>query len=102
MASDARLAGSEALTLGVRPEYVALAEPGAPGALPAIVAQAQDVGTYWLVSASVGAGADQSVIRARLSPSQNIPQPGDTVWLSIVGPYTCFYRNDELIAGASA
>jgi glycerol transport system ATP-binding protein len=102
MASDARLAGSEALTLGVRPEYVALAEPGAPGALPAIVAQAQDVGTYWLVSASVGAGADQSVIRARLSPAQNIPQAGDTVWLSIVGPYTCFYRNDELIAGASA
>jgi glycerol transport system ATP-binding protein len=102
MAANARLAGSDALTLGVRPEYVALADPEAPGALPAIVSQAQDIGTYWLLTARVGSGANEALIRARLSPAQHIPQAGDAVWLNIVGPHTCFYRNEELIAGATA
>ena len=102
MAASARLAGSDApnaLTLGVRPEYVALAAPGTPGALPAIVTQAQDIGTYWLVTARIGSGANESAIRARLSPEQHIPKAGDAVWLNIVGTHTCFYRNEELIAG---
>ena len=104
MAASAGLAGGDAqhaLTLGVRPEYVTLAEPGTPGALPAVVTQAQDIGTYWLVTARSGGGASESVIRARLSPEQNIPQAGDAVWLNIVGTRTCFYRNEELIAGAN-
>jgi glycerol transport system ATP-binding protein len=42
------------------------------------------------------------LIRVRLSPEQNIPQAGDTVWLGIVGRHTCFYRNEELIAGTTA
>jgi glycerol transport system ATP-binding protein len=102
MAGNARLAGSDALTLGVRPEYVVLAESGAPGAVPATVSQAQDIGTYWLVTARVGSGANESLIHARLSPAQNIPQAGDAIWLNIVGPHTCFYRNEELITGATA
>jgi glycerol transport system ATP-binding protein len=104
MAASARFAGSEALnalTLGVRPEYVALAAPGTPGALPAIVTRAQDIGTYWLVTARIGSGANESVIRARLSPEQNIPKAGDAVWLNIVGARTCFYRDEELIAEAN-
>ena len=101
MAASARLAGSEALTLGVRPEYVTLATPETPGALPATVTQAQDIGTYWLVTARVGGGASETLIRARLSPAQSIPQAGDAVWLNIVGPHTCFYRDEELIAGAN-
>jgi glycerol transport system ATP-binding protein len=101
MAASTRLAGSDPLTLGIRPEYVALALPGAPGALPAIVMQAQDIGTYWLVTARVGSGANESLMRARLSPAQNIPKAGGAVWLNIVGPHTCFYRNEELIAGAN-
>ena len=32
-----------------------------------------------------------------LSPEQDIPKAGDTVWLNIVGPHTCFYRNEELV-----
>ncbi len=99
MAANASLAGSDALILGVRPEYVALAESDAPGALPATVTQAQDIGTYWLVTARVGRGADESVIRVRLGPEQNIPKAGDAVWLNIVGTHTCFYRNEALIAG---
>jgi glycerol transport system ATP-binding protein len=84
-----------ATTLGVRPEYVTLAAAAAPGAVAGTVTQAQDIGTYWLVTAKVG--ADQ-VVRARLSPEQAIPAVGASVWLAIVGSHTCFYRNEELIA----
>jgi glycerol transport system ATP-binding protein len=101
MAATTQLAGADAITLGVRPEYVALAAADAPGALPAVVTQAQDIGTYWLLSARVGGGADESLIRARLSPEQRIPKAGESVWLNIVGTHTCFYRNQELIAGVN-
>jgi glycerol transport system ATP-binding protein len=100
MDANTKLAGSDAVTLGVRPEYVTLATPNLPGALPATVTQAQDIGTYWLVTAHVashGGNGDDSLIRARLSPEQTIPKPGDTVWLHIAGTHTCFYRNEELI-----
>ena len=86
-------AGSQ--SLGVRPEYVTLAQAGDAGALPATVVQAQDIGTYWLVTAKVG--ADQ-LVRARLSPEQAIPKVGEAVWLAIVGPHTCYYQNEELVA----
>ena len=103
MAASAVLAGNgDTLKLGVRPEYVALAPAGAPGALPATVTQAQDIGTYWLITARVGSGAAESLIRARLSPEQAIPTVGDTVWLSIVGAHTCFYKDDQLVPGVSA
>jgi glycerol transport system ATP-binding protein len=89
----------DALKLGVRPEYVAIVAPGTAGALPASVTQAQDIGTYWLVTARVGSGAGESLIRARLSPEQTIPKAGDAVWLGVVGPHTCFYRNETLVTG---
>ena len=94
-----------AATLGVRPEYVGLAAPNEAGAVPAVVTQAQDIGTYWLVSARVGGGSSgtgESLIRARLNPEQTIPQVGDSVWLSIVGAHTCFYKDEQLIEEASA
>jgi glycerol transport system ATP-binding protein len=100
MDANAKLAGSEVITLGVRPEYVTLAAASAPGALPATVTHAQDIGTYWLITAHVANHTDKgdgSLIRARLSPEQNIPKVGDTAWLKIVGTHTCFYRNEELI-----
>jgi glycerol transport system ATP-binding protein len=85
-------------TLGVRPEYVHLAAAGAAGALPGVVTQAQDIGTYWLVTARVGSAANESLLRARLSPEQTIPRVGETVWLSVVGEHTCYYVNEELVA----
>jgi glycerol transport system ATP-binding protein len=84
-----------ATQLGVRPEYVTLASPNAAGAVAATVAQAQDIGTYWLVTATVGDGA---IVRARLSPDEAIPKVGATVWLKIVGTHTCFYKDEELVA----
>jgi glycerol transport system ATP-binding protein len=90
------LARLEAFTLGVRPEHVTITAADAAGAVPGVVTQAQDIGTYWLVSARVGAG--ESLLRARLSREQAIPRVGQSVWLGIVGPHTCYYLNEELIA----
>jgi glycerol transport system ATP-binding protein len=84
-----------ATQLGVQPEYVTLAAPNTQGAVAATVAQAQDIGTYWLLTATVGDGA---IIRARLSPDEAIPKVGATVWLKIIGTHTCFYKDEELVA----
>jgi glycerol transport system ATP-binding protein len=88
-------APAAATQLGVRPEYVTLAAPNAAGAVAATVTQAQDIGTYWLVTSTVGDGA---IIRARLSPDDAIPKVGATVWLKILGTHTCFYKDEELVA----
>ena len=101
MEANSKLNGDDAITLGVRPEYVKLAAPETFGALPANVTQAQDIGTYWLITARIDNDNEKSggsLIRARLNPEQNIPQVGDVVWLSVIGTHTCFYRNEELIA----
>ena len=96
-----RVADLGTVTLGVRPEYVTLASAGAEGAVPALVMQAQDVGTYWLLTAQVGGGGAGSVVRARLGTRQAIPKGGDSVWLGLVGPHTCFYKDDVLVAEAA-
>jgi glycerol transport system ATP-binding protein len=87
-----------AATLGVRPEHVTLAAAGAPGALQGRVLQAQDIGTYWLVQAKVG----DHVVRARVSPDEAVPKPGDTVWLGVMGPHTCFYASNEQLVEQAA
>jgi len=88
----------EATLLGVRPEYVTLAEPEAAGALPAVVAQAQDIGTYWLLTARAG----DATLRARLAPGQQVPAVGATTWLQVQGAHTCFYKDDKLVAQGGA
>ncbi len=81
--------------LGVRPEYVELAQMQGTGALPVRVTQLQDVGTYLMLTARAGDHA----IKVRLEPSQAAlaPPPGATAWLRVLGPHTCFYRNEELV-----
>jgi glycerol transport system ATP-binding protein len=83
------------VTLGVRPEYVTLANAGAPGAVPAVVTQAQDIGTYWLLTSATSEGG---TIKARLGTGQVIPNVGENVWLNVVGSHTCFYKDETLIA----
>ena len=93
--APAALSAAGEFKLGVRPEYVTIASPDAPGALPAVVSMVQDVGTYWLVTAKAG----DAVLRARLAPDADPPKVGDTTWLGVLGTHTCFYnRNEELIA----
>ena len=84
----------DATTLGVRPEYVTLAAPNAAGAVPATVTQAQDIGTYWLLTATL---ADGNVVRLRLTGEQAGPKVGDAVWLGVKGSHTCYYKNEELL-----
>ena len=82
------------LQVGVRPEYLALTAPDAPGALPCSVVRVQDIGTYFLLTAQV----DGQVLRARLAPETTVPSVGETVWLRVLGEHTCFYQNEELLA----
>jgi glycerol transport system ATP-binding protein len=86
-----------ATLLGVRPEYVTIAAPASAGAVPVTVEQAQDVGTYWLLTTRA---ADGTRIRARLHPHQAIPKVGDATWLQVQGAHTCFYENELLIASS--
>jgi len=81
------------LTLGVRPEYVQRTAPQSADALPAQVTQVQDIGTHLLATARVG----DREIKARLSPDVAAPEVGETLWLQVLGPHTCFYRNEELV-----
>ncbi|MBL8352809.1 MAG: ABC transporter ATP-binding protein [Burkholderiaceae bacterium] len=90
-------ASAGTLLLGIRPEYLALAAPGATGAVPATVTQAMDIGTYQLVTARVGAGPDKVTVRARLDPGAAVPLPGAEVWLVVAGAHTCYYADDVLI-----
>jgi len=85
-----------AATLGVRPEYVTLAAPNASGAVPAVVTQAQDIGTYWLLTARLG--NEGPLIRARLGAEHRAPQAGEQIWLGIHGTHTCYYKDEELLA----
>ena len=82
------------LLLGVRPEYVAAADAEGPGALPARVAQVQDLGTCLLLTALLG----DRPVKARLAPGTRLPAAGQPVWLQLLGAHTCFYRNEELVA----
>ena len=94
-ASVAPGAPAGATTLGVRPEYVTLAAPNADGAVPATLTQAQDIGTYWLLTAKL---VDGSVVRLRITGEQALPNVGDAVWLGVKSGHTCYYRNEELLA----
>jgi len=82
------------LQVGVRPEYLAVTAPDAPGALPCSVVRVQDIGTYFLLTAQV----DGQVLRARLASETTVPSVGETVWLRVLGEHTCFYQNEELLA----
>jgi glycerol transport system ATP-binding protein len=90
---DGRRLPEGELKLGIRPEYVALARAGDPAALPARVSHAQDVGTHVLLTARIG----DLTIKARLGPDGAAPSRDDSVWLQVVGPRTCFYRDEELV-----
>ena len=92
-ATQASLPDGE-LRMGIRPEYVQIVPANTPGALPAVLQRRQDIGTYWMLTAQLG----EHQVKARLAPDAELPAPGATVWLSLLGEHSCFYRNEELIA----
>jgi len=83
-----------ALQVGIRPEYLALAQPQQPGALPCAVVQVQDIGTYLMLTAKVG----EHTLKARFAPEAHLPAAGDTVWLQVLGTHTCYYQNEQLLS----
>lgn len=87
-----------AASAGVRPEYVGIAPAHAAGALPATVAQVQDIGNYWLLTARIG----DETVRARLPAEAAVPRAGETVWLGLVGAHTCWYAADETLIAKAA
>ncbi|MGI4776723.1 MAG: ABC transporter ATP-binding protein [Janthinobacterium lividum] len=82
------------LRIGIRPEYLRIAEPNAAGAVSAVVTQVQDVGTHAMLSADAGG----SKLKARLHSDAALPAVGDTVWLRVLDVHTCYYKNEELVA----
>jgi glycerol transport system ATP-binding protein len=92
-APGARTLPAGPLLVGVRPEYLARAEPGAAGALACQVLRVQDLGTSLMLTAEVAG----QVLRARFDPDARLPAPGETVWLQVLGEHTCFYQNEELL-----
>jgi glycerol transport system ATP-binding protein len=82
------------LKLGIRPEYLQLADVATPGTLAAVVRQVQDIGTYQMITCDA-AGV---LLKLRLTPQAQAPQVGDQVYLRVLGPHTCFYKNEELVA----
>jgi glycerol transport system ATP-binding protein len=86
--------------IGIRPEYVELTTAGHAGALPAHVVRVQDVGTHWIITATVDTAQVDGLItvKARLSAETTMPDAGDTAWLRIINPHTRFYDNEEMIA----
>ncbi|MNF16034.1 hypothetical protein D3C80_2188940 [compost metagenome] len=53
----------------------------------------QDVGTYTLLVADF----EGTAVRARLGSNIVPVAAGGTVWLSVLNPHTCFYRDEVLI-----
>jgi glycerol transport system ATP-binding protein len=82
------------LTLGIRPEYLALGSAGESNTLPATVTRVQDIGTYVMVSCSLG----EHPMKCRLQPEMAAPAVGEQVHLRVLGEHTCFYRNEALVA----
>ena len=81
------------LKLGVRPEYVVESSEGDTAALPFTVTMVQDIGTHFMLTATLCA----NILKARLAPEASVPAAGQNVWLRVIGPHTCFYRNEELV-----
>jgi glycerol transport system ATP-binding protein len=82
------------IKLGIRPEYLALGQPGEPNTLPAKVSRVQDIGTYVMVTCEAG----EHRLKCRLAPEAVLPVTGDTVHLRVLGQHTCFYQDEVLIA----
>ena len=79
------------LSLGIRPEFVALAQAGTPGALEAEIAHVQHLGTCQLLSGTV-AGLP---VKAKIST--DIALSAGRHWLTLARAETIFFCNDERI-----
>jgi len=87
------LACAGEVRLGVRPEYLQPCTAGAQGAVPVRITRVQDLGTYLLLTGDF----EGATLRARARAGSAAAE-GDTAWLPLLNPHTCFYRNEERIS----
>jgi multiple sugar transport system ATP-binding protein len=96
------VADGEQVVLGIRPEYLTLADRPAPGSLPGTVAIVEDLGTSSLVSVEVGP-ATGTVTVAVTVPEGAEPDIGADGWLTPAAGRALLYRagDGELVAARS-
>jgi len=82
------------LTLGIRPEYLSITKQGASNTLSVQIKKIQDLGTYFLVGATIGSHH----LKLRLAVDEVLPEVGQTVGLNVINSRTCFYKNEVLVA----
>lgn len=58
------------------------------------VERVQDVGTHQLLVARLG----ERLLKLRCGADAFLPAAGQTVWVQLQGPHTCYYVNEELQA----
>ena len=87
-------AGSDNLKLGIRPEFLQLAEPG-PDAWPARVEDVEDLGTYQIVTVRL---ANQA-IKVRLPEDQPVAH-GQTLHLHFPEQWVKLYLDEYLVEDA--
>lgn len=88
---------NHSLCIGVRPEYVGVGIEHLTNSLPAKVVRWQDLGTSYLMTAVLEDQKGTIKIHARLALDQRVRAVGETVRLNVLGPQTCFYKDEELL-----
>jgi glycerol transport system ATP-binding protein len=91
---DSGLAGkasqaSGKLTLGIRPEFVELAKPGASDAVPGKIERVEDLGNYKIVSARLG----EQLIKVKVSEDEAVT--ADSALFRFPPNWTRIYADDR-------
>ena len=89
--SDKAAAVGGALELGIRPEYLSLAESGANGAVPVAVNRVEDLGNFKIATLALGA----HTIKAKLPEDQGVP--GEKAFLTFPPERTKLYADGRLV-----
>jgi glycerol transport system ATP-binding protein len=90
-AADA-LRGRGHATLGIRPEYVEVADAGEAGAIEASVISVRNLGTHYLAEFMVGGRP----LAAKLRHISAVP--GAAAWLRLPARHTLYYIDDKRVA----
>jgi glycerol transport system ATP-binding protein len=88
-------AANGALTLGIRPEFVRLADADGPGVVRADILRVQQLGNYQLLTAQ----CEGQLLKAKIEPHVRLTE--GPVQLRLAAPETVFFSDDERIDNRS-
>ena len=80
----------EELSLGIRPEAIAVSRTPMPGAVAAHVHLIEPMGAYDIVDIAMGEGTSGATLRARTA-SQFVRKQGDALYVSLDDTRTHFF-----------